>query len=1344
MNKKFSTLVAVLLAAGAFSTVDAKVYPVATPAEKKAYVLGDGDLDKASDVVYLAANGHAATLTGKVTAETTTWELEKVTTEDVEQLNGDAQDKYYLRTGNDTDGYLYLIEDNGSYSIGEVSATQTLGESGAEKVKFTLEENKDESGNVTSISFKVESDGQTSTLKFGSNGITAVEDGEGGQEQEQSISPLGEEPGSGGGEELAIQEISFGIFSEDAELPGLEGVSFEKDGKVTGLQEGVTTVPAPFYFNDGTSYLSVVLDDKGEYKLVDGTDVITETPTAAQSVSASWVLENGKLVSVLAQRAGEYRALAATAAPAMARTGSTYQLTKDENNAVTVEFGSKGLEIGGQEASSASLYVSRTPATPAKSVTIETSGCIVGAEYKLLTSVSDGYCLVGVMQTGDPAVKFLKAGTNGAEAETAEFDAASYESFLWKVTELNDKEKAYSYKFTSLATEKGKAIEWLVDGYSQFAASAQYAGSAALSINGANIGEDGAKVADGGAGASIGFYEAPVAAKVADNLNILNPGFELAVAIEKDSKNVLENSDVFGARMYPVAVSDTEFILWNKVLGTGGATATDKKLVLNTKNISGDNVIGAFAWVTKAEYDVNKDNYVDKFQFQYDLSTPSTTEISKIIVGEKYTVSVLQVGTKYYLTTVEEVKDNTKLPYVTLGATNILDVKKLFGQYLTFSYADTKANAQNKKEEYKYAGVLAMTNEGTKPEDSKADYVPASSVLLTSPEAQWAVVDANTTENTVTLQNRESGEKITNVKFRSAGDNKYIVTSDNKTPSEQNFNNDLVTIGKTEAKGRLSFDGFMQTTENTLRNQNYYLGQHHAIEGNNNAYFVENHADSHQIGMTAEKENAQKWNLRFATKTVDGKEVVDTVKVIIPFYTLDAKGNKETDTKKMVIDTLAILPYAFQNASNREYVKYDGKYYSCDANNKDYPQSASRFALKMKPNGTYNFVNVAATDGETAAEMGGHKVYVANSLDKGSLKNMLTYAEDNNSLMVVEVADAPEYHKIAAAWGDTIKLFREENNAQVLYEKHDAKSVVDKQVLSFLNIDNINQFDVNPAIFADTAFVNRTVDGEANTCYQYLLAVNVDPEKSYYCPYNPEHNTDEWRAEHNGPCADAKEHRGVYGRFLINLIDTANVYGAEHIHNNPYINVVEAGRDQKAKLSFVEGYHADDTLYVTRKGGEAVKLAMDSPEFNVAKFAFRYTDSAAKTFKIQTQYKEYDPTNRYGGALDGNDGYLKWINGTVVVTQGYENGDVFGIEENYEGNPTANEGINGAATFSVTAINGAVVIKGAEGKNVTIYNVLGQPVASTVITSSEATIAAPAGWVTVAVDGEAAVKAIVK
>jgi len=78
-----------------------------------------------------------------------------------------------------------------------------------------------------------------------------------------------------------------------------------------------------------------------------------------------------------------------------------------------------------------------------------------------------------------------------------------------------------------------------------------------------------------------------------------------------------------------------------------------------------------------------------------------------------------------------------------------------------------------------------------------------------------------------------------------------------------------------------------------------------------------------------------------------------------------------------------------------------------------------------------------------------------------------------------------------------------------------------------------------------------------------------------------------------------------------------------------------------------------------------------------------------------------------------------------------------------EGSATSNEEI-AAAGVTVIAGNGNITIAGAAGKKVVIANILGQTVANTIIASDNATIAAPAGVVVVKVEGEAAVKAIVK
>ena len=75
--------------------------------------------------------------------------------------------------------------------------------------------------------------------------------------------------------------------------------------------------------------------------------------------------------------------------------------------------------------------------------------------------------------------------------------------------------------------------------------------------------------------------------------------------------------------------------------------------------------------------------------------------------------------------------------------------------------------------------------------------------------------------------------------------------------------------------------------------------------------------------------------------------------------------------------------------------------------------------------------------------------------------------------------------------------------------------------------------------------------------------------------------------------------------------------------------------------------------------------------------------------------------------------------------------------------PTANESVS-ASEVKVIAVDGAINIKNAAGKNVVVSTILGQIVANEVLTSDNATISVPAGIAIVSVDGEEAVKVSVR
>ena len=146
-------------------------------------------------------------------------------------------------------------------------------------------------------------------------------------------------------------------------------------------------------------------------------------------------------------------------------------------------------------------------------------------------------------------------------------------------------------------------------------------------------------------------------------------------------------------------------------------------------------------------------------------------------------------------------------------------------------------------------------------------------------------------------------------------------------------------------------------------------------------------------------------------------------------------------------------------------------------------------------------------------------------------------------------------------------------------------------------------------------------------------------------------------------------------------------------------------------------------VYATKATEKDAKLKLAD---NYATFAFASTSTKGE-YKIQ---------NVKSGK------YLAYINGALTLAdKSPYSGLAFTV--NAVEAPTSNEGV-AVSEVTVIAQNGAVRIANAAGKKVVITNILGQTVANTVITSSDATIAAPQGVVVVAVEGEEAVKAIVK
>ncbi|OUO51952.1 hypothetical protein B5F77_09450 [Parabacteroides sp. An277] len=792
-----------------------------------------------------------------------------------------------------------------------------------------------------------------------------------------------------------------------------------------------------------------------------------------------------------------------------------------------------------------------------------------------------------------------------------------------------------------------------------------------------------------------------------------------------------------------------------------------------------------------------------------DLNPSAKTAIERIgvtIDGEEYSLATYNSDEKYYLTVADQddAEEVKLLADITFGGGNRADITKLLtGKFVNIQFVNKEYKLDSYGEaddnqKYKMGKLLAMQADKNG-YNLKAEYIGTTKGEY--PEAQWAV-EYNDNNNTATFINRENPDvKVEEVAlYNTDADGVYAISavkgassstdiwSSNVLP-EDTIKLTFVTTGM--------FDGFKYVNDiKALQDTVYNIAAFKAVNEVNDAYWVEkNHSTTHQIGLDGDIENAGEWNLHVAMKPqrdADGEivknekdesvMVPDTVFVKSTLYTWDAsKGAVPSES------VLAIFPYAIQNNDNNEFVKYDDahgrEYYVADKDNKthstiyneegEWAYGVDRFALKIQPDGYHivalntvdrsDLVNVEEAEAFLAEQVKlygnydneleanynittmGNKVFAGNAATRGTLDQVGNYTSVYNDVMTITPVAMPEYRPVVKANEaafDTVRIYRDENHSQLLYEKKDQKSGI-----SFLNIDNENQFELADAIFVDTAYVNRGT----NTRWQYLLVVQPNNVSEWYCPMQEEHNTEAWREE-NGVdhCHDAIRKNYVEGRFLVNLMDTANVYETTTQHDNPYIHEVEAG-DMKAKLAFVPGKHFGDTLVIYKDAAMTqVKdsLFLGESDFNIAKFAFRYEDNATGSFKIQTQYKEWLDGNLRAADEDWakptNEGYLRWVNGTLVVDEGYDKGDVFNMTENYtEGNPTANESIEANGAISVTAVDGAVVIKGAEGKNVVIATILGKVVANETVNSDNETIAVPAGIAVVSVDGES-FKVVVK
>ena len=205
------------------------------------------------------------------------------------------------------------------------------------------------------------------------------------------------------------------------------------------------------------------------------------------------------------------------------------------------------------------------------------------------------------------------------------------------------------------------------------------------------------------------------------------------------------------------------------------------------------------------------------------------------------------------------------------------------------------------------------------------------------------------------------------------------------------------------------------------------------------------------------------------------------------------------------------------------------------------------------------------------------------------------------------------------------------------------------------------------------------------------------------------------------------------GKFMYHSMDSLNTFNNTQTiaKENPYELIVN-------NASYAKAIFKAATLV----NSDTLKTTVDNKEALVAEKADQNKDilGGLKNFQFQI-VKASDAEDNYVVRVANTANYLANFNGELAFITNKDNAMRVIVER--QAAPTANEAIS-ATDVKVVALDGAVNVKNAAGKNVVISTILGQIVANEVLTSDNATISVPAGIAIVSVDGEEAVKVSVK
>ena len=713
-------------------------------------------------------------------------------------------------------------------------------------------------------------------------------------------------------------------------------------------------------------------------------------------------------------------------------------------------------------------------------------------------------------------------------------------------------------------------------------------------------------------------------------------------------------------------------------------TSGEKKTAYKILTIAGD----------KIGDDKNNDAKFTVTEFDQ-LANEGEFEIKATVSGTSYQIGAIRFttsDTKTYVTTVDEA-DKAKIAKATLGTNSYLDASVLLKEdamnvvniYFTSNEKSWNDEEGAQREYHKY-----LVADG-----SSAGLVALAQnhVDFTSPLAQWIVSDFDG-KYTFTLTNRETGKTLG---LRLAEDGKeggyevvgtvtggYTAISTGVTSSTPISGTSVKfnTIPTTQ------YDSYRLFTEEEMEagialvfsGKNAVIGERDYYASIANGKVVPSRKESEIALFYPERVKA-------AADPNKGKE--NYVLDINEYAYLNEDGEVATGKDTLIVPTYRLATaedkYWGANASGSD----DAKYALADAA----VTAATEWAFVMTANGEYSLTEVKrGTNGSAQySDVTASKVWGVKGVNTSTI-GFNTYNHYNNGVVVDE------------GFANLTILVNDNSDKSHLVAESRHASFDNKlgSIAMQLNANGINEGILNSE---GMVFWLDTVGNETPAFYIS---------------------------------------RGVEGQnerlFMYNATDSMKIFDegeAQEYFNEAY--VLEGTYDESgatptgdAKVIFRPAVLVDNDTLTTTVGDKLVSV--------VAKDADITKDQVdgLKAFQFGICLADEDVEGEY--IVYNGSKYVYALNGKLGLTSDPQKAMVFTLGDE---TPTANEGVE-VSEVKVIAGEGNVMIAGAQGKKVVISNILGQVVANTVIASDNATIAAPAGVVVVAVEGEAAVKAIVK